>query len=388
VSAARRLVIAGGGPAALAAARGYRDTDGDGDVVLVTPELSVPYRRPPLSKDYLRGALDESELPIEPEAWYAEHDVEVRLGDAAARLDPETRTVALAGGGLLRYDACVLATGAAPARLPVAGAEHRRIRVLRSLAEARALRERAETAERAVVVGSGFIGCEAAASLSMRGVAVTLVSDEDIPHATRLGEEAGRRIQGWLEEHRVQLELGHGVDAIERGVTVRTPATTLPDADLVLMASGVTPRGELAAAAGLATHAGRIVVDERMRASADGVLAAGDVAWARNAAAGRHLAVEHWGDALAMGEVAGRTAAGADATWAEAPGFWSTIGTRTLKYAAWGDGYDEARFAQRPAGGWSVWYGRDGVTVGVLAHDADEDYEHGRELVESGAPLP
>jgi NADPH-dependent 2,4-dienoyl-CoA reductase/sulfur reductase-like enzyme len=239
-----------------------------------------------------------------------------------------------------------------------------------------------------VVVGSGFIGCEAAASLSMRGIAVTLVSDEDIPHATRLGEEAGRRIQGWLEEHRVQLELGHGVDAIECGVTVRTPTAALPDADLVLMASGVRPRGELAEAAGLATHAGRIVVDERMRASAHGVLAAGDVAWARNAAAGRHLGVEHWGDALAMGEIAGRTAAGEDATWDEAPGFWSTIGTRTLKYVAWGDGYDEARFAQRPAGGWSVWYGRDGVTVGVLAHDADEDYERGRELVESGAPLP
>jgi NADPH-dependent 2,4-dienoyl-CoA reductase/sulfur reductase-like enzyme len=169
---------------------------------------------------------------------------------------------------------------------------------------------------------------------------------------------------------------------------VRTPATTLPDADLVLIAAGVKPRGEIAAAAGLATHHGRIVVDEHMRASADGVLAAGDVAWAGNAAAGRHLAVEHWGDALAMGEIAGRTAAGEDAQWDAAPGFWSTIGTRTLKYAAWGDGHDEARFVQRPAGGWSVWYGRDRVTVGVLAHDADADYERGRELVEHGAPLP
>ena len=118
------------------------------------------------------------------------------------------------------------------------------------------------------------------------------------------------------------------------------------------------------------------------------MFAAGDVALARNAAAGRRLPVEHWGEALNHGEVAGRTAAGEQAVWDAAPGFWSTIGDRTLKHVAWGDGFDEARWIDHPGGAFTVWYGAEGTTVGVLAHERDEDYERGRELVERGRPLP
>jgi NADPH-dependent 2,4-dienoyl-CoA reductase/sulfur reductase-like enzyme len=125
-----------------------------------------------------------------------------------------------------------------------------------------------------------------------------------------------------------------------------------------------------------------------MRTTRENVYAAGDVVRAHNPTAGRALAVEHWGEALNMGEIAGRNAAGEDRVWDVAPGFWSTIGTRTLKYAAWGDGFDEARMVEHGHDAFTVWYGRDGVTVGVLAHDRDEDYERGRTLVETGAPLP
>ncbi len=356
-----RLVIAGGGPAALAAARGYRDAGGDGDITLVTPEARIPYNRPPLSKDFLRGEMAEDELPIEPAAWYAEHGVAVRT-DLVTALKPgevELRH------DTLRYDACVLATGSAPTRLPVPNAEQ--ALTLRSLADAHALRAAAEQADAATVVGSGFIGCEAAASLAMRGLKVTLVSDEEIPHATRLGEEAGRRIAGFLTDLGVKLRLGEQLEAVPDG--------------LVLMATGVRPCGELAGN-------GRIAVDARMRTRTPGVYAAGDVAFAHNARAGRPLAVEHWGEALNMGEVAGRTIAGQDAEWDVAPGFWSTIGAHTLKYVAWGDGFDAARVVDHGGGAWTVWYGRDGVTVGVLTHERDEDYETGRTLIETGAPLP
>ena len=355
-----RLVIAGGGPAALATARAYRDAGGDGDVTLITPEAMIPYRRPPLSKEFLRGEVDEDELPIEPAGWYAEHDVQVRT-DAVTAIRPGEVSLR---DEALRFDACVIATGSDPGSGPV----------LRSLADARALRERAANVTRATVVGSGFIGCEAAASLSMRGLDVTLVSDEDIPHETRLGTEAGKRIAGFLEGHGVTLRLGEVVE-------------DLPDG-LVLMATGVKPRVELARAAGAEIANGRVVVDEHMRTSLDGVYAAGDVAFAYNAAARRHLAVEHWGEALNMGEVAGRTIAGEDASWDVAPGFWSTIGEHTIKYAAWGDGFDEARVVDHGGGAWTIWYDRDGVTVGVLTHERDEDYETGRERVEQGAPLP
>jgi len=378
------LLIVGGGPAGLAAARGYRDAGGKGDVTMLTPELAVPYTRPQLSKDFLRGETEEVD-PIEDAAWYENHGIDVRLGGEAMTLSTVAKTLVLGTGETLSYDACVLATGAEPSVLPVPGATDEWVLLLRSLATARVLRYRAEDAGSAIVVGSGFIGCEAAASLAMRGVKVTLVSDEPVPQAKRLGEDAGKRIVAWLEELGVDLKLGQGVEAFGEH-TVTIPGEEL-HGDLILMAGGVDPRAGLAEEAGLDIEDGRIVVDEHMRTSAPDVYAAGDVALAYNATAKRRLKVEHWGEALSMGEIAGKTIAGQAASWDQAPGFWSTIGERTLKHVAWGDGFDEARFIDH-GDGWTVWYGQDGTTVGVLTHNRDEDYEAGRERVEKGLPLP
>jgi 3-phenylpropionate/trans-cinnamate dioxygenase ferredoxin reductase component len=152
-----------------------------------------------------------------------------------------------------------------------------------------------------------------------------------------------------------------------------------------VMAAGVAPRAELAAAAGISVGGGAIPVDAAMRTSAPGVLAAGDVCRAFNVAAGRELRVEHWGDALGQGAIAGQVAAGREAAWSDVPGFWSTIGRCTLKYTAWGDGFDEARFVPH-GNGFTVCYGRDGKLVGVLTHEADENYERGGQAVAEGAP--
>jgi NADPH-dependent 2,4-dienoyl-CoA reductase/sulfur reductase-like enzyme len=123
-----------------------------------------------------------------------------------------------------------------------------------------------------------------------------------------------------------------------------------------------------------------------MRTAAPGLLAVGDACLAENATAGRPLRVEHWGDALGQGAVAGATAAGQETSWGDVPGFWSTIGSRTLKYAAWGDGFDAARLERGDSGAFTVWYGREGRIVGVLTHDVDEDYERGSKLIAEGAP--
>ena len=383
----QRLVIIGGGPAGLEAARAFREAGGTGEIILISADEHAPYNRPPLSKDFLRGDSEEDSLPLEADEFYADHAIELRLGASATVLDTTARTL-IVSGAALRYGACILATGAVPKPLAVRGADGAGVRYLRSRCDARELRQAAASARSAVIVGSGFIGCEAAASLAGRGLAVTLVSAEKQPQAGRLGPAAGERIREWLVDAGVVLRLGVEVGGIEDGGRVRLADGTSAEGDFVLVAGGAAPASTLARNAGLTMARDRVQVDAQMRTSRPDVLAAGDVACAFNAAAGRHLSVEHWGEALAMGRVAGETAAGRDASWAEVPGFWSTIGERTLKYAAWGDGFDETRLVDHGDGAFTVWYGHHGATVGVLTHEADQDFERGRRLIEDRQPVP
>jgi NADPH-dependent 2,4-dienoyl-CoA reductase/sulfur reductase-like enzyme len=217
---------------------------------------------------------------------------------------------------------------------------------------------------------------------------VVLISDESAPNVARLGEQAAGKIRGWLAELGVELELGTAVDRIERaGNGLRVHAGDRASVSgVVIMATGVSSRSELAAMAGAGLDGAAIAADASLRTSLPAISAAGDVCAAVNAAAGRRLHIEHWGDALGQGEIAGRVAAGEDTQWADVPGFWSTIGQRTLKYAAWGDGYSDARFEPAENGAFTVWYGQSGLLVGVLAHENDDAYERGRELIKNGAP--
>lgn len=384
------FVVVGGGPAAHAALAAYRAAGGAGRVALVADEPHLPYDRPPLSKDLLRGESDVEDLPLAADDWYARHEVDVHRAAAAVALDPAARTVTLADGTVLPYGHVLLATGSSAVAPPIPGADEAlaagRVRLLRSLDQGLALRDAAADARTAVVVGSGFIGCEAAASLARRGLAVSVVTPEDLPHEGRLGPEVGGRIAGWLADEGVRLRAGTTVERVGADGALSTSAGPVR-ADLVLLATGHAPNGALAAEAGLPVDDGRVLVDAAMRSPVDGVLAAGDAALAENAAAGRRLPVEHWGEALAMGEVAGRTAAGAEASWAQAPGFWSQIGDRVLKQVAWGDGHDEVRVVDHGGGAFTAWYGNAGAVAGVLTHGADDDYARGRGLVESGAPF-
>jgi NADPH-dependent 2,4-dienoyl-CoA reductase/sulfur reductase-like enzyme len=386
------LLVIGAGPAGHAAAGAYRDAGGHGSVVLLAGEGRLPYNRPPLSKELLRGETEPGEIALEDAAWYAEREITVRPG-RAARIDADARAVALDDGAQLRYEACVLATGAEPTRPPVPGAELRGVRVLRSVDDAIGLRERAAPGVRVAVVGSGFIGCEAAASLRARGCEVALLGEEPLPQQARLGDEVGARLAGWLSDAGVVARHGASVTAVEEmpggGLRVQASSGAPIDVDLVLLAAGVRPAGDLARDAGLSIgEGGEVLAEATMRTGADSLLACGDCSRARHATAGRPLHVEHWGDALAQGEIAGRTAAGRRAAWTTIPGFWSTIGARTLKYAAWGDGFDDVRVRDHGGGAFTAWYGAEGRCVGVLTHERDDDYEAGRDRIEAGAPVP
>jgi 3-phenylpropionate/trans-cinnamate dioxygenase ferredoxin reductase subunit len=381
------LLVLGGGPAGLSAARAFRGARGRGAVAIVSDEHRMPYNRPPLTKELLRGEASEDELPIEAEDWLQDYDVRLVSGRAVS-LDAAGRVAALSGGRELGYRSCLIATGAEPTRLPVPGADHPAVRVIRTLDHVRELTRRLGDGDSVVVIGSGFIGCEIAASLTRRGQEVSLISDEPEPNQDRLGGEAAERIHRWLEEEGVSVTLGAEVDEIaagDRSLEVRA-GPVRAEGKVVVMATGVAPRGELAAAAGLDLADGAVPVDAAMHTAQAGLFAAGDVALAENARAGRRLRVEHWGDALGQGEVAGRSAAGQDAQWDAVPGFWSTIGDHTLKYAAWGDGFEQSRLEQHGDGAFTVWYGREETIVGVLTHGADEDYERGRALIAEAAP--
>ncbi len=382
------IVIVGGGPAGLAAARAYREHGGALAVTILAAEERAPYQRPPLSKELLRGEVEEHELALEQPAWYEQQRIELRTGATVTALDPSGRTVEIEGAGSLAYEACLLATGSEPTRLPVQGADHPGLATLRRLEDSLALTDHGE---RVAVIGTGFIGCEAAASFAARGARVALLGEETLPQRSRLGDEVGERLLGWLEREGIEVRLGAGVAAIEPApgggwlVHAGEPVAV----DTVLQAAGAAPRVKLARDAELALGGGAVLADERMRTSADGVFVAGDVAFAVNAAAGRPLRVEHWGEALGQGAVAGAEMAGARERWETVPGFWSTIARRTLKYVAWGDGYEHVRLDDHDAGAFTAWYSdRHGICVGALCHDRDEDYDRGRELIEAGEPAP
>jgi 3-phenylpropionate/trans-cinnamate dioxygenase ferredoxin reductase subunit len=375
------LIVVGSGPAGIAAAEAFRENDGQGQVLVLTDDGHAPYERPPLSKDYLQGETDD--VALHPSDWFDERRIEVVLTRRVDAIDPVAQHVT-AAGVVYPYRSLVLACGSGPSPLPVEGG--RTALQLRSLADAERLRDTARDAGSAVVIGAGFIGCEAAASLAKQGVTVTLVAPDDVPQAKRLGVDAGQRIRKILEDAGVQYLGGASVESIVDG-TVHLDDGATVKGDLVLAATGVTPRSELARAAGLAISDSRIVVRSDMRTSSRHVYAAGDVTLAYHAGAGRPISVEHWQDAMDQGSVAGANAAGVEAKWTGVPGFWTTIGDTTLKYHAWGDGYERSRLIEHD-GGFTVWYEAGGATVGALTCNADDDYDLAEDLIEAGDAPP
>jgi 3-phenylpropionate/trans-cinnamate dioxygenase ferredoxin reductase subunit len=383
-----RIVIVGGGPAAQAAAGAYREAGGKGAVAILAREPDAPYERPPLTKEFLRGESERDALLLADARWYAKRGIELRTDVEAAEIDLRTGEVWTSNGEAIPFDRLLLATGAEPSVPPVLGAKGPVVQTVRRIGDSERLRELGRS-DAALVVGSGFIGCEAAASLAIRGAEVTMATLEAAPQVERLGPEVAVEITAWLEGLGVEILSEAELEAIrpagDRSARARFADGEERVADRVLLALGVERNDGLAAAVGIAVDDG-IQVGPTMESADPRLLAAGDVAFAFNKVAGRRLRVEHWGEALNMGAVAGKTMAGKAAAWDVAPGFWSTIGNRTLKYVGWGDGWEESRFEAGEEGAFACWYGRDGELVGVVSHLDDAAYERGRELIEERAP--
>ena len=298
----RGLVVVGSGPAGLAAAQAFREQDAGTPVTMITADPHPPYARPPLTKDYAQGDSDLDDLWLTEPGSLDEQRIELRLGTPVTAVDTERRQVRLTDGDVVEYAQVVLATGSQPVPIPVPGGDDPDLLYVRDLISGHRLRALAERRDRRVaVIGSGFIGCEAAASLAARGLEVVLVSDETVPHAARLGEEAGREIHRWLAAAGVELVLGVPLARISRGrdgdFVVALEDGCEHRASDVVVATGARPELAVAEQSGLVIENGGVRVDASMRTSSAAVFAVGDIAFAEHDVAGRRLRVEHWGDA-------------------------------------------------------------------------------------------
>ena len=344
MSTASTFVIAGAGLAGAKAAETLRAEGFDGRLLLLGEEPERPYDRPPLSKAYLRGETDRDSLYVHPEGFYAAHGIELRPSTPVRAITPSARQLELAGGEHISYQRLLLATGATPRPLPLPGADLDGVHYLRSRRDADALAAAAARAEHIVVVGTGWIGSEAAASLRQLGREVTLLGPDPAPLARVLGPKIGRVYRDLHADHGVRLALGTRVAGFRghgRVEAVVTDDGATVEGDLVLIGAGAVPRTELAEAAGLPVRNGLLVNEQLEAVGAAGMYAAGDVAAAWHPRYQTYLRVEHWANALNQGPAAARNMLGAGISYARLPYFYSDQYDLGMEYSGLAADWDQ-----------------------------------------------
>jgi len=333
----RDVVIVGAGAAGSAAAEMLRRCAYDGRITVVDDDPGAPYDRPNLSKDYLAGTAPEEWIPLRGEDFYEQHGIEL-IRERVARIDAIAKTITVAGQRSISYDALLIASGAEPVRLALAGDGQSHVHYLRSLTDSRAIADAAKQAKRAVVIGGSFIGLEVAASLRARNLDVHVVAPEKIPLGRVLGEHLGSFIRAFHEEHGVVFHLGHTPQRIDRDAVVLDDGSRL-EADLVVIGVGVRPRLELAEQAGLAIDKG-IAVNEYLETSVPRIFAAGDIARWPDRHSGERIRVEHWVVAQRQGQTAARNILGARERFDHVPFFWSAHYDVSVNYVGHAEQWD------------------------------------------------
>ncbi|KAF2780281.1 FAD-dependent oxidoreductase [Streptomyces sp. OM5714] len=348
VDADQTFVIVGGGLAGAKAAETLRTEGFTGRVILICDERDHPYERPPLSKGYLLGKEERDSVFVHEPAWYAQHDIELHLGQTVVAIDRAARTVHYGDDGThVSYDKLLIATGAEPRRLDVPGTDLAGVHHLRRLAHAERLKGVLTSLGRdnghLVVAGAGWIGLEVAAAAREYGAEVTVIEPAPTPLHGVLGPELGSVFAELHEAHGVRFRFGVKLTEIvgQDGMVLaaRTDDGEEHPAHDVLAAIGAAPRTALAQAAGLEiadrAHGGGIVVDANLRTSDPDVYAAGDVASFHHALFDTRLRVEHWANALNGGPAAARAMLGKGLAHDRVPYFFTDQYDLGMEYSGW-----------------------------------------------------
>lgn len=384
------VVVVGAGQAGSSLVAKLRNSGFDGSITLIGAEPVPPYQRPPLSKAYLLGDMALDRLFLRPESFYAEHRIDLRLNTRVTGIDRATRTIAL-NGEVMSYDHLVLATGSDPRRLPASiGGALDGVFVVRDLADVDAMAPHVVQGKRALIVGGGYIGLEAAAVAAKRGLEVTLVEMADRILQRVAAPETSDFFRALHQGHGVTIREGIGLDRLlgEGHVTgARLSDGTELAVDLVIVGVGITPATALAEAAGLEIENG-IKVDAQGRTSDPAIWAAGDCAsfpWKDG-----RIRLESVPNAIEQAECVAENIMGADKGYIAKPWFWSDQYDVKLQIAGLNAGYD--RTVVRPGdkpGSQSVWYFRGDTLLAVDAMNDPRAYMIGKRLIEAGqSPAP
>jgi 3-phenylpropionate/trans-cinnamate dioxygenase ferredoxin reductase subunit len=363
----------------------------EGEILLLGREPEPPYERPPLSKEYLRGEAKREDAYVQPPAWYEENGVELRAGTNVMSLDVEARTAKLQGGEEVGFEKALLATGANVNILRVEGAAQEGIHYLRAFGNSDGIREAAEGADRVVMIGGSYIGCEVAASLKAKGTDCAIVMMEDVALSRSFGEEVGRWFHELLESKGIEIHGGETLAAFEGDGDVRAVVTEsgkVVEGDVVVIGAGVKPDVMLAERAGLQVGDG-IVCDSTLQSSVDGIYAAGDVCSYQSPVHGRRLRVEHWDVAMQQGMHAARSMLGEGKPYEVVPYFFSDLADWVgLEYVGPATEWDELVWrGDRESGEFGVFYVKDGRVVGALTVERSEDLAHARRLLAEGVDV-
>ncbi|HEY1451451.1 MAG TPA: FAD-dependent oxidoreductase [Solirubrobacteraceae bacterium] len=387
-------LLIGGGLASANCARWLREEGAGGEILLVGREPDPPYNRPDCSKDYLQAKEPREKAFFRPDEWWGEQNVELLKRTSVTALDLEARTAKLSNKQEIEFDKALIATGANVRRLNVDGCHLEQIHYLRTLGNSDAIREGTADAEKVVLIGGSYIGCEVAASLTLLGKSCTIVMQEQHTLQRTFGERAGQFFEDLLRSHGVTV---HGGDELERFegdervAKVVTRAGLELDADAVVIGAGVTPDIQLAQRAGLAIgERGGVTCSSRLETSAPGVFAAGDICEYESVVhGGAHVRIEHWDVAFNHGKTAALNMLGKDVAHDVVPYFFSVFADwGELEYV--GPAYEWDREIVRGSlddGEFSNWYLKDGVVKAALSVGRSDDLDAARRLIAAGRSL-